>query len=101
MKNTKLHQHKRPNVLTIILTLGVAVALGFGTTVSYALFKADSNQSGKFGGTVGLRSYFQQGSGTEADPFVISRPVHFYNLTRLQNLGIFSSTTYFTLGYDP
>lgn len=51
-------------------------------------------------GNVGLRSYFHTGTGTAAHPFVITRPRHFYNLARLQNLGAFSEHTYFQLGYD-
>ena len=50
-------------------------------------------------GTIGLRSYFHCGSGTEEDPFVITRPNHLYNLSRLQALGIFDEKKYFQLGY--
>ena len=50
-------------------------------------------------GEVGLRSYFYAGKGTITDPYEIVSPVHFYNLTRLQNLGIFSGETYFQIGH--
>jgi hypothetical protein len=56
------------------------------------------NQSNKLPGQVGLRSYFDSGSGTDTDPFVITRPVHLYNLSRLQALGAFTSKKYFSLG---
>lgn len=56
-------------------------------------------------GQVGLRNYFHIsttyiGDGTAAKPYVITRPIHFYNLTRLQNLGVFGEKTYFQLGYE-
>lgn len=51
------------------------------------------------GGGVGLRTYFYQGNGTEENPYEIVSPIHFYNLTRLQNLGIFEKKTYFTVGH--
>lgn len=65
-------------------------------------------------GDIGLRSYFHTGTGTKQDPYVITRPIHYYNLTRLQNLGIFDLNTshagdstnssdhryYFQVGYD-
>ena len=77
-----------------------AVTIGFSAYVTAAVYNKTKNLE-PTGGEVALRSYFQKGSGTEADPFVISRPIHFYNLSRLQNLGVFSSKTFFVLGYDP
>ncbi|MBR3674679.1 MAG: hypothetical protein IKN69_00845, partial [Bacilli bacterium] len=77
-----------------------AVTIGFGAYVTAAVFNKTKNLE-PTGGEVSLRSYFQKGSGTDNDPFVISRPIHFYNLSRLQNLGVFSTETHFVLGYDP
>ena len=85
-------------ILTI--TSLVAVTVGFSAYVTAAVFKKSKNLE-PTGGEVALRSYFQKGSGTAEDPFVISRPIHFYNLSRLQNLGVFSSKNYFVLGFDP
>lgn len=87
----------------IFLSLGIVLsgAIALGSYVTYALFQDNKTGEGSYYGQVGLRSYFQKGTGTEADPFVISRPIHFYNLTRLQNLGVFTSKLYFALGYDP
>jgi len=79
----------------------LAGAVSLSSVVTYALFEAKKSDGGTYPGTVGLRSYFQKGSGSESDPFVIARPAHFYNLTRLQNLGIFPNKIYFSLGYDP
>lgn len=77
-----------------------AVTIGFGAYVTAAVFNKTKNLE-PTGGEVSLRSYFQKGSGTSEDPFVISRPIHFYNLSRLQNLGVFSTKNHFVLGYDP
>lgn len=77
-----------------------AVTIGFSAYVTAAVYNKTKNLE-PTGGEVALRSYFQKGSGTDIDPFVISRPIHFYNLSRLQNLGVFTSKTYFVLGYDP
>ncbi|MBR6225737.1 MAG: hypothetical protein IKQ78_00790 [Bacilli bacterium] len=78
----------------------IAVTIGFSAYVTAAVFNKTKNLE-PTGGEVALRSYFQKGSGTDLDPFVISRPIHFYNLSRLQNLGVFSTKTHFVLGYDP
>ena len=50
-------------------------------------------------GQIGLREYFFSGDGTEEKPYEIVSPVHLYNLSRLQNLGIFPKKTYFQVGH--
>lgn len=50
-------------------------------------------------GEVGLRGYFFTGNGTPEHPYEIVNSTHFYNLTRLQNLGIFPEKTYFQIGH--
>ena len=50
-------------------------------------------------GEIGLRGYFYAGDGTVSSPYEIVSPVHFYNLTRLQNLGVFPQKTYFQIGH--
>ena len=71
-----------------------------------ALFIKDVDSEGFFG-EVSLRSYFETGSGRPkgtngpddpGDPYVITRPRHLYNLSRLQGLGVFGENTYFQLG---
>lgn len=49
-----------------------------------------------------LTNYFYCGTGAENDPYVITKPVHLYNLTMLyQNLdGFDDETLYFEIGYD-
>ena len=49
-------------------------------------------------GEIGLRNYFYQGDGTQESPYEIVQPIHYYNLTRLQNLGVFPKKTYFRVG---
>lgn len=50
-------------------------------------------------GDIGLRNYFYTGDGSITKPFEIVSPTHFYNLTRLQNLGIFPDKKYFQIGH--
>lgn len=87
--------------LIIMQFLVFAVAFTFYGTIAYYQSTIDDNGQGNYPGAVGLRSYFQEGTGSSDKPFVISRPIHFYNLTRLQNLGVFNQKFYFSLGYDP
>ncbi len=52
-------------------------------------------------GEIGLRGYFYDGDGlSESTAYEIVTPTHYYNLTRLQNLGIFPEKRYFQLGHD-
>ena len=51
-------------------------------------------------GEIGLRGYFYDGDGKVTTPYEIVSPIHFYNLVRLQNLGIFPEKTYFQIGHD-
>ena len=64
-----------------------------------AYIKYTEDKSGAFG-TIGLRSYFHCGTGTQEDPYVITRPKHLFNLSRLQSLGVFSEPKHFQLGYN-
>ncbi len=50
-----------------------------------------------------ITSYFDSGSGTETDPYIITRPIHYWNLVYLQesNLeGFADGHLYFQLGKD-
>ncbi len=51
-------------------------------------------------GQIALRGYFFSGNGSEENPYEIVNPVHFYNLSRLQNLGVFPTTAHFRIGHD-
>ena len=91
---------KSKKVLAIVLTsvvsvLVATVALNMGLSV--ALYSKSVNGNGTYG-EVSLRSYYECGCGTEDDPFVITRPRHLYNLSRLQGLGVYGEKKYFQLG---
>ena len=61
-----------------ILGLGL---LSSGIFASVAWFLPGTNSfSARISGNL-VEEYFHCGSGTEADPFVITRPVHYYHLT--------------------
>ena len=81
----------------IILTLVSTIVLSIGLSLS--LFQKYAEGNGTYG-EISLRSYYECGSGTERDPFVITRPRHLYNLSRLQGLGVYGEKTYFQLGKE-
>lgn len=46
-----------------------------------------------------LTSYFDSGTGAENDPYIITRPIHFYHLSYLQNSNYFNNEeVYFQFG---
>ena len=71
------------------------ISLNVGFTI--ALYDKVVEGNGTYG-QVALRSYYEKGSGTINDPFVITRPRHLYNLSRLQGLGVYGEKKYFVLG---
>lgn len=81
---------------SIIAILATTMAIN----ASLAIYGKNANSNGSYG-TIDLRSYFQRGDGrTPETAYVITRPRHMYNLSRLQGLGVFSEKVYFQLG-DP
>ena len=75
-------------------------------TLTFALYEKSATGNGSYG-EISLRSYFECGSGRlpktngpddPGDPYVITRPRHLYNLSRLQSLGVFGKNKYFQLG---
>ena len=91
---------KNRNILFYIGLFATLIGFSFSTFFCVAAYiKYVKDDSGAFG-TIGLRSYFHCGTGSEEDPFVITRPQHLFNLSRLQSLGVFSEKKYFQLGYD-
>ena len=101
-----MNKNKR---LTIAYAAGISslvatIALSIGLT--FALYEKDAKSNGSFG-EISLRSYFECGSGRApktngpddpGDPYVITRPRHLYNLSRLQSLGVFNESKCFQLG---
>ena len=80
------------SIITLALT---ATVLSIGSTI--ALYGKTVSDNGTYG-EVSLRSYYECGSGTEEDPFVITRPRHLYNFSRLHGLGLYGEKAYFQLG---
>ena len=70
--------------------------------LSIAWFNGLANKTDKeaIDGEIGLRGYYYAGNGTKGDPYEIVNATHFYNLSRLQNLGIYKTTKYFQIGHD-
>lgn len=84
------------------LILGISTTLAVSAGVSFAwLYNISADIDMDASGEI-VTSYFHCGSGTEDDPYVITRPVHLYNLTRLyEDLnGFAEENNYFQLGYD-
>lgn len=77
---------------SMMVFAGVSLAWFFNTTADIV-----PNPTGEL-----ITSYFHCGSGTEEDPYVITRPIHLYNLTRLyEDLdGFAEANNHFQLGYD-
>lgn len=83
--------------VTTAILLCVSILLFSATT--YSWFK-DGNAYGfptDFGGSA-MPAYFESGDGTKGDPYVISKPVHLYNLAWLQYLGYFNMREDFSNG---
>ena len=95
--------NKKKAKLTFIFTT-VMSFLGLIIAQTYMIYiisqKINDDDEDKFPGSIGLRKYFDSGDGSEESPYIITRPIHLYNLERLQSLGAFSSKFYFELGKD-
>lgn len=85
-----------------LLIIIISVLLLFSSTsITFGWFISRTSVNLDFKGSV-VTSYFHCGTGTENDPYVITRPKHLYNLTMLyQNLeGFDDEGIYFQIGYD-
>ena len=93
---------KKINLLFYILISFASVALA-ATSFTFAWLSGATTEvnMNRVGGGV-ISQYFHCGDGSENDPFVITRPVHLYNMTELyENLEGFAEEDYhFQLGYD-
>ena len=95
---------KKLTKLLIGLIIGNSLPLTLAI-VSFAWFYSNTRAKDQnVDGSVGLREYFYRGDGyigdgSEEYPHEIVTPLHFYNLTRLQNLGVFPEKTYFRVGH--
>lgn len=72
--------------ITLIFSL-ILISL---STATYAWLFANNRIDDQNGGGTTLASYFESGSGSKEDPYIISNVRHFYNLAWLQYLGYFN-----------
>lgn len=83
------------SMLVGVSTISIALA-----TVAW-FASAGGKTTKHLDGEVGLRGYFYTGDGSSLHPFEIVNPIHFYNLTRLQNLGLFLNDQFhFQVGHN-
>lgn len=85
--------------------IGIALVSFSAVSAAVATFAWFSKPGGQtsqhLDGEVSLRSYFYDGDGkSSTTAFEIVTPLHFYNLTRLQNLGLYSEDTWFQIGHN-
>ena len=77
---------KKRFLLSIIASLLIIVLFATSTVVTFAWFtKGKSIGVNESSGGI-LKQYFHKGDGTEANPYEITRPVHYYNLVMLYQL---------------
>ena len=99
-KLERRYKMKKPRFFVVLSSSLISILVAslivcFG--MSIALYSKSVDGNGTYG-EISLRSYYESGSGTEEDPFIITRPRHLYNLSRLQGLGIYGEKKYFQLG---
>ena len=86
--------------ILILSTMIPALAAVFAVSTSLALYVKDAESDGS-SGRVALRSYYERGTGTELDPYIITRPRHLYNFSRLHALGVYDDGPHFwKLGFE-
>ena len=89
-----------PRILAVGLSAIALVSSVVAFSIAWFTSPGGSTDKETLDGEVGLRGYFYTGNGTKDNPFEIVSPIHFYNLTRLQNLGVFTlKKTYFQVGH--
>ena len=92
----------KKGIFVFFISLIVASATAL-TVASFSLawFKGPGGDIDEnIDGQIALRGYFFTGNGSEENPYEIVSPLHFYNLSRLQNLGVFPTTAHFRIGHD-
>ena len=90
----------------LCLIVSAAITAQFIVPKVYAWFLNKNDRDLAITGSV-RRTYFERGSGTASDPYVIARPLQLYYLAWLQDMGVFNQdldndgtldTFYFELG---
>ncbi|MBO6285295.1 MAG: hypothetical protein J6O18_03155, partial [Bacilli bacterium] len=91
---------KRKVLLTSYFFLLAALFSVLVFSVTAAFYNKRTSNDGSYG-EISLRSYYDSGSGLLGDPFIITRPRHLLNFSRLHGLGVYGDPkkpTYFQLG---
>ena len=96
---------KKYTLIRHIIELILVLILSFST--SFAWFAKSNHIDPKLSDATIIKQYFHCGSGSDKDPFVVTRPVHYYNLVQLFQRtsgfavnGDSSTAYYFQLGYE-
>lgn len=94
---------KKKGFLAAYISIVSALLISMLVSTTVARYVKDAESGGSYG-EVAIRSYYDSGTGKSGDPYRITRPIHLYNLSRLQGLGCYSGTgenkTYFQLGKE-
>ena len=98
---------KRRKAVVVLLSALTFGSLVSGLLASVAWFVTNNSFDVAVTGSV-VEEYFHDGTGTENDPFIITRPIHYYHLVEFfQRKTSLSSTAnfgtnylYFQVGYD-
>lgn len=80
-------------IMRILPVILATIAVFAASTLSWLAVGVSVPFPTDFGGST-KTAYFAAGDGSKGDPYVISSPVHFYNLAWLQYLGYFNLGTY-------
>lgn len=89
---------KKKKSLLLSLIAMIVVSTAAAISVSYASYVYNTRFETPVDFNAGLlKSSFEGGSGTSADPYTISTPNHLRNLQKMNILGVFSENTYFKL----
>lgn len=89
-------EKRKKVLLTAAITFGTFFSL---VATSVAWFTIIFNV--KTGVTASsISNYYGGGDGTENNPYLLKTPKHFYNLSWLQNTGVYTIPTYFKLNND-
>ena len=73
----------------LCLIVSAAITAQFIVPKVYAWFLNKNDRDLTITGSV-RRTYFERGSGTDSDPYVIARPLQLYYLAWLQDMGVFN-----------
>ena len=94
---------KNKTLITKVIAFSlVALCSASVAAAAFAWFSTNKRETEHehVNGDVGLRGYFYDGDGTAIYPYEIVTPTHFYNLCRLQNLGVFPTKKFFVIGHN-